>query len=382
MTTSPERKKVLILITKSNFGGAQRYVFDLATHLPRDRYEVIVALGGNGMLAEELRENGVRTVPLQNLERDISFVKEVRAFKEINTLLRDESPDILHVNSSKAGGIGAFVGRVRSVPRIIYTAHGWAFNEDRPWWQRVLIKALHWLTIMLAHATITVSRGMQREMAWPLVQKKMTPINPGRVVQTICNKTDARNAIVKNAPGLREFTGDLWLGTVAELHPIKRLHNAIDAVASLVKEHPRLRYVIVGAGELREELTQYTEKLGLQEHVFFTGMIPDAARYISAFDVFVLPSHSESYGYVLLEAGHANVAVVATAVGGVLDIITDTETGLLVPPDDVPALRTALRKLTVNTDERARLSDALHASVLERTPDQMVHETLRVYETK
>ena len=150
------KKKVLFLITKSNFGGAQRYVFDLATHLDRDRYAVAVALGGNGSLIEKLTEAAIRVIRIPGLQRNISFKKELLSFWQIHKLLKAERPDVLHVNSSKAGGIGAFIGRLHRVPCIVYTAHGWAFNEDRSLVSRLLVGFLHWLTILFAHHTITV----------------------------------------------------------------------------------------------------------------------------------------------------------------------------------------------------------------------------------
>ena len=132
-TTQPQRKKVLYLITKSNFGGAQRYVYDLATALPREKYEAVVAFGGTGapgskpgQLAEMLGEANVSTVYLHALGRDYSIM-DVRSFFEILQLIKIESPDVLHLNSSKAGGLGALAGRLCHVPQIIYTANGWPF---------------------------------------------------------------------------------------------------------------------------------------------------------------------------------------------------------------------------------------------------------------
>ena len=126
------RKKVLFLITKSNWGGAQRYVYDLVTTLDKSQFDVVVALGGNGILVEMLNHAGIRTIIIQSLARNISIKNELSFARELWNILRIEKPDVFHVNSSKAGGVGTFLGRLSRVPRIIFTAHGWAFNEDRP----------------------------------------------------------------------------------------------------------------------------------------------------------------------------------------------------------------------------------------------------------
>jgi glycosyltransferase involved in cell wall biosynthesis len=150
------RKKILFLITKSNWGGAQRYVYDLVSTLDRTVYEPVVVLGGNGELVEKLHAAGIRTITLQSAQRDISIRKELQFFRELFSIVHREKPDVFHVNSSKAGGIGCFVGRLLGIKRVVFTAHGWAFNEDRPWWQKYIIKYLHWLTVLLSHTTIAV----------------------------------------------------------------------------------------------------------------------------------------------------------------------------------------------------------------------------------
>ncbi len=189
------RKKVLFLITKSNWGGAQRYVYDLATNLDLAQFEPVVALGGRGQLADLLTHAGVRVVYLETLTRDISLKQEVAFCAELWRCLRRERPAIFHVNSSKAGGVGTMLGRIARVSRIIFTAHGWAFNEDRPWWQKYLITVLHWLTVLLSHKTIAVSHSIIAQMQWPGAQRKMKLIFPGRTIGPMYARDEARAKI-------------------------------------------------------------------------------------------------------------------------------------------------------------------------------------------
>lgn len=380
---SETRKKVLFLITKSSWGGAQRYVFDLATKLPADTFTVAIAVGGNGPLTELLKDEGFKVYPLKNLQRDVSFLQELLATFAILNIIRKERPDVLHVNSSKAGALGALVGRLCRVPRIIFTAHGWAFNEDRSNTQKFLLKAIHWITILLSHETIAVSHGMKAQMNWIGTQKKMTVVHLGRTIANMKHKEEARGIlemkIIETDARLIDYHDDFWLGTIAELHPIKRLNRAIDAVSALIKDIPNLRFIIIHDGQQKAQLQQQIKDLGLEKHIFFTGMIEDAARFLPAFDLFVLPSKSEAFGYVLIEAGQAGVPVVATAVGGITDIITDGENGLLVPPDDTPALARALRTLILDEDLRMKLARAHHEKSMTFTTEKMVQETVAVY---
>ncbi len=377
------QKKVLFLITKSNWGGAQRYVYDLATSLDPLEFLPIVAVGGSGELVTKLEAAGIRVIKIPGLQRDISFKKELLSFWQISKILRAERPDVLHVNSSKAGGIGAFLGRLQRVPRVVYTSHGWAFNETRSAVSRIIVGFFHWLTIMFAHTTITVTERLRNQMRWPFTKAKMHTVRLGRAVPLFKTKDDARQLlemqVTNTAYGLVNFHNDTWIGTIAELHSIKNLDVAIDAVASLIHALPRLRYVIIGEGEERERLTAQIQHLGLEEHVFLVGALPEAARFLKALDLFVLPSKSEAAGYVLLEAGLASVPIVATNVGGIPELITDGQTGTLVPPGAVDALTTAIAELLENTARQAEYTATLQHICTEYSIERMVRDTVSLY---
>src|SRR3989338_6435442 len=108
MNEELRKKKILYVITKSNWGGAQRYVYDLAVHFGADeKYEIVVALGGTGELKRKLGEKNIRVVELAGLKRDIKILGDIRAFFEILKLLHEEKPNIVHLNSSKAGLLGS-----------------------------------------------------------------------------------------------------------------------------------------------------------------------------------------------------------------------------------------------------------------------------------
>jgi glycosyltransferase involved in cell wall biosynthesis len=379
------KKKLLFLITKSNWGGAQRYVFDLATTLSPKEFDVVVAAGGKGDLITHLHAQNIRTCTLSRMQNTLSIVSLIGATIETIRLLRSERPDVLHVNSSIAGFVGAVAGRCTGTRKIIFTAHGWAFNEDRSKAQKNIFKFFHWLTVLLSHNTIAVSSAIVAQMDWPWVQKKMTVINPGRTITDFISKSEARGILetktIDAIANLSEHHTDVWIGTIAELHPIKQLNRAIDSIASISRTSPKVRYVIIGAGECKERLQQQVRDLGIEEHVFFTGSLYEASRFLKAFDIFVLPSASEAFGYVLLEAGLAHVPVVATNTGGITDMITHNQTGLLVPVHDTLALTNALQTLLKNKTLRNELADANQINALTRTVENMTKQTASLYLT-
>src|SRR3989344_3443882 len=138
-----KRQKIIFVITKGNFGGAQRYVFDLASHLDTEHFDVAVAVGEGTTLKEKLQMNGIRVISLPNLQRDIALFADVKTLFALFFLFRRERPDVIHLNSSKAGGLGSLAFRcfqflnfltAKSYKlKAIFTVHGFAFYENRSW---------------------------------------------------------------------------------------------------------------------------------------------------------------------------------------------------------------------------------------------------------
>ena len=378
MSNQPQTK-ILFLITKSNWGGAQRYVYDLATTLAPNQHEVVVALGGSGELQTKLASAGIKTITLNSLQRDVSIKNEIVFALELYKIIRQERPYVLHVNSSKAGGLGCFIGRLAFVPRIIFTAHGWAFNENRPWWQKLVVGFFHWLTVVLSHHTIAVSHATKQQLRGPWVQKKMSVINPGRALPDFLPRTEARQKIGDLLPRFPTSSTDPLLMTIAELHPIKNHTGLFDAMQTLVKQFPTLRLVCIGEGQLHATLQQHINDQKLAANIFLTGAIHEAADYLRAADIFILPSSSESYGYVLHEAALARVPTIATNVGGIPDVVESGVTGTLVPTGDTQALVDAVTTYLTNPALATTHAQAAHNKIRARDLPYLVRATEQVY---
>ena len=376
METQP-KTKVMFLITKSNWGGAQRYVFDLASNLNPQQYDVVVALGGKGTLVQKLQTAGIRTISLSSLERDISFTKDWHSFRQLYRRIRQEKPDVLHVNSSKAGGLGAAAGRLTRVPAIIYTAHGWAFNENRGWVSRQLVAFFHWLTIMLSHRTIAVSEAIRQQFRWPFVQRKMTVILNGIAPIEYCSRTKARAELATLVPAINTESTVCWGVTIAELHPVKQHETTIHAVAQLKDQGVPYRHVIIGEGENRHTLEQLIQELDLGDHVFLLGQQTGAARWLKAFDIFVLSSRSEALGYVLLEALGASLPIMATRVGGIPEVVPNTPPHQLVPSGDSTALSNAIKRtLSAATSIRSIEPSSHTLTTMQKATTALYHHLL------
>ena len=374
-----KKRKILFLITKSNFGGAQRYVHDLAVGLPKSEFEVAVTAGGEGILLDKLRSANIRVIPIPSLQRDVSIIKDIRSLFDLFAIVRAEKPNVLHINSSKAGFFGTLVGRLAGVPSIIFTSHGWGFNEERPLWQRLVIKFGHWLTVLLSHHTIAVSQELKRQMNWPFVNKKITVIHNGREIKNLLSREESRAILIEKEPQLAPYKDDFWSLTIGELHPVKRHSAVIEVMKELIRKEPNTRHLIIGSGEEEQELEVLITKENLSEHIFLLGSVDEASQYLKAADVFVLASRSEGMPYVLIEALLAGVPIVATRVGGIPEVVEDGVSGLLTPPLDNKALFKAIFELRTNPTLRAKLSEGAKVRSQNFIFEKTLRDTMQVY---
>jgi glycosyltransferase involved in cell wall biosynthesis len=363
------RKKLLFVITKSNWGGAQRYVYDLATHLNTE-YDVAVAAGGSGILFERLQEKGIRTISLTALARDIEAKSDFAAFRELIRVFRDEKPDIVHLNSSKAGILGALAGRIARIPRLVFTVHGWPFNEP----VSSLSRAFRWIascaTLLLCHSRIIAVSHFDAMHA-PLGLRMVT-IHNGIEELAFLSREEAQKKL-----SLTDET-HFVIGTIAELHKNK----GIDILVEALPHVSNAVLVVIGEGEERKVLEEMIIRLKLETRAHLIGFMENAARVLPAFDLFVLPSRTEALGYVLLEAGFAGVPVAASTVGGIPEVIDDGLNGVLFPAYDSEALAKAVNELIASPNVRAHYAERLKEKVARYFALRgMVKKTIEVYET-
>ncbi len=361
------RKKLLYVITKSNWGGAQSYVYALAKEAAEQGYDTAVALGGTGepgasagLLAARLQEIGVRTIFLHAFARDVSLRREIHAFQELLAVLRSEQPDILHLNSSKAGGIGALAGRIAGVPNILFTAHGWAHREARSAPVRALIWLASWVTVLLADQIIVVSRRDYLDApAFPFGRHKVHLIHNGVDLEApLPSRAQARAALARYAPMLDPNAP--CIVAIGDLVANKAHATLLDALAGITEP---FSCTIIGEGELRPELEAQILAQQLEKRVALVGFVPEAGVLLSGADLFVLPSRKEGLPFVLLEAGRAGCASIASDTGGIREIIENGTSGYLVMPGDSAHLRARIVELLRNPPARLQLGSALHKRV-------------------
>ena len=233
-----------------------------------------------------MEKSGIKVKLVSSFKRDISIKNELGASEELGAILKEAEPDIVHLNSSKAGVLGARTARKAGVKKIIFTAHGWPFWEQRNPVSRVIIYFFSWLTALLSHIIIVVSdydlRGAQK---MPLVAHKAIRIYNGIDLHAPLYPAD----IVRHS-----FPRGVHItGTIGEL---TRNKNQI-ALIKQAKDDPNMYVAIVGDGEDRRYLMQKIEEYGLKNRVKLFGFML-ATGVLRGFDTFALPSLKEGLPYV------------------------------------------------------------------------------------
>lgn len=394
MRKKARKIKILFIITKSNWGGAQRYVYDLATNIAKNGYDLAVALGGNGAFKNKLENSYIKTISIPNLNRDINIFSELKVFFSLLRILKNERPDVVHLNSSKIGGIGALATRVYNLlpkgnslktksykltAKIIFTAHGWAYKENRNIISKKIIFFLSWFTVIFSDKTITVSADDFNDAPKLFVRKKIIMIHNG------ISKIDFRDKILSRKILISKLNisikNSLWIGTISELHKNKGIPFAIYAIKNLIKKNYNISFFIIGEGEEKFKLKQLIKKLELENNVFLLGHIDNASELLYAFDIFALTSTKEGLPYVLLEAGLAGLPVVATKIGGIPDIIENKKLGRLARVKNIYDIENAISDLVDFKKDAIKYGENLKEKVeKDFTIEQMIAETIKTYE--
>ena len=350
--TVRHRLKVLSLIDYvSVSGGAERFAVALATHLPREDFELWMC-SSRGVDPEALallEGAGVRHV---NLNRQTKF--DVYRLAGVARLLRKERFDILHAQKFGSNLWGTLIGAACRTPVIIAHEHTWSYEGEpmRRWLDGHVIGRLATRFVAVS------SQDAQRMVSIEHVPAEKVVMIPTAYIPRPSTGTDVRAEI-----GIGPATP--LIAAVAVLRPQKALSVLLDALPRVLTTLPDTHLIIAGDGESRTELEQQSRRLGLSAQIHFLGLRRDVEEVLRAADIAVISSDYEGTPLVAHECFATGTPLVATAVGGLLEMIENGVTGRLVPPRDPSALAAALVDLLGDPESRARIAEAAKRSVVQ-----------------
>ncbi|MFA5156878.1 MAG: GT4 family glycosyltransferase PelF [Candidatus Omnitrophota bacterium] len=353
---------ILQILPELNVGGVETGTLDMAKYLVRLGHKAVVVSNG-GNLVKELEALGA--VHYQLPVHKKSFSTMIKCVPKLAEIIKKEKIDIVHARSRVPAWIAYFAAR-KSGCLFITTCHGYykkhPFSYVMGWGKRVICPSN------------VIARHMIDDFNVPHERIKLVPRSVDLEKFKFVSPDKKRKA---------EFN----VGIIGRITPIKGHLHFIKAMAKLSRSVPRLKVWIIGDAPAsreayKEQIQVLARRLGLWNCTQFLGTQRDIPSILSHLDLLVLPTTTqEAFGRVIIEAQAAGVPVIATKVGGIVDVIDDGITGMLVPPADPSAIAEAALKIFRDSDFSARLA----AAALEKAKDRynvelMVNNTIEVYQ--
>ncbi|HSE31767.1 MAG TPA: glycosyltransferase family 4 protein [Pyrinomonadaceae bacterium] len=361
--------RILQISSAASFAGGERHVVDLTNALVTRGHELYAAVRPNSPLIPQLRIRpaNIKTLPLRN-----AF--DVVSARQLESLVEQQRIDVVHAHMARDYSLAAYATRRNSTSKLVVTRH-------------VLFPLNRFHKRTLAHASriIAVSEATARCL-------KSQALVPPEKIAVIRNGIDVDR--FRQARGRSAYRVTLevpdnckLIGTIGELRRLKRHDDFIKAAAIVARDNSDAYFVLAGSPASsdaveQKSLEELVNKLGLTGRFRFLGWLDDAAALLGSLNVFVSASETESFGLVIAEAMASGAVVVATATEGAREIISEGETGLVVPIGAVDQMATAITALLTDEQRRRKLAARGEKRVAELfSVDRMVDETERLYES-
>lgn len=407
-----ERIKVLRIIARLNIGGPAIHTVLLTEGLNKQKFESVLVTGivnpNEGDMTYLAHDRGINPIVIKELGREISWRDDLTALWKIFQLLRKENPDIVHTHTAKAGTLGrlsviiynclSFIINRSSTRRtkLVHTFHGHVFHD---YFNPLKTKIFILIERLLSRFTDRIV-AISPKQATDIFGKYR--IAPQKKISAISLGLDLNKYLNSNVNG--STFRDKWrisndtalIGIVGRLVPVKNHKMFLESLKAIKESNPTfdVRFIIVGDGELRRELSNQVITHGLKDGVIFTGWQKKLDVIYASLDVVALTSLNEGTPVSLIEAMAAGKAIVSTRVGGVVDLlgkfhkkINSTtieiyDNGILVESGDVAGFTKALGLLFEDKSLRDKMGTSGREFVKERfNIDRLVNDMEKLYES-
>jgi glycosyltransferase involved in cell wall biosynthesis len=353
--TKKKPLKIAVLATVTDFGGAERVVLSLIEHIKNDQFDLVpiiftVPNCTDNIFFKHLDRAGKKYYKIYVNDYKIKYLNPVANIFETYRLLKKNKFDLIHTHGYRADVLGIFLAGLLGLPAIS-TCHGFISNDL----QLTLYNRLDRFILRFARKIIVVSQAIKSY----LIKSGIREANV-TMIQNAVNGSYSVESHTQNKKAKREYCGmtedDFVVGYVGRLSEEKGVSYLIEAIAILNKSGMPTKLLIIGEGPQRKELADLVKKANIEEKVIFTGFQNDIECWLPAMDVFTLPSLTEGTPMSLLEAMACGIPVVASAVGGVPQVIDSGKNGILVSPGKPAEINDAIHLLYKNKDLRNGLS--------------------------
>ena len=348
--TINRKTKVLQIITRSDWAGAQRIVYEICKGIKENfssEIEVEVAMGGDGPLFKLLEEIGVKTHKIEYLRRPINPVSDIKAYKTLKKLIKEGGYDVVHCHSSKAGLIGRLTAKSSNIKNIIYTVHGW--------WGVTQYKGLKRNFILfverfMAKRTSKLVFVCNKDKEYAKSNRIGEDIQYEVIVNqiTVPKFTKGKLTAMLNLPDSTKIVGN-----VARLSPPKNPIRFVEVAAEVLKNRNDTVFVWIGDGELMDQAISHSNYLGIANSVKFVGFHQNGAELMADFDCLLMTSDDEGLPITILEAMAQGIPVVSTDVGGIRESLDNLGKVVAIDENCVDQLaREILRELAQKVNRK------------------------------
>ncbi len=382
--TSPSIIRVLHPITRLIIGGAQENTLYTAEKLDQLRYQIDVVCGPQtgteGSLIEEAHQREIPLTIIPNLLRQISPIDDLKAFWQLNQMMKSGRYQIVHTHSSKAGILGRAAARQAGVPVIVHTVHGWSFHDFMPLLTRRLYICLERWMASFTDALIVVSdrdilKGLQAGIGHPEQYHRIRSAIP--LDEFNFEKID-RNE-VREELGIPQDA--VVIGNVGRFSSQKNPLDWVRVAAHVSRVCPEVFFLLVGDGPLRGEVEKKLDEEGISGRTLLTGLRRDVSRILAAMDIFMLTSLWEGLPRVIPQAMAMKLPVLAYRADGTIEAIQEGVTGYLCQPGDVNQMSESCIRLAKNPMIREEFGKkGLQIAKQEYDLDRMIDEIDVLYQ--
>lgn len=373
-----DHKQIRVLhLLEATLGGTGRHISDLLSGLNQDYADDIeIHLGYSLRRSDSNFEPALRSLESAGVKcfqcdmaRSISLKSDIEAVIQVAQYAKDHQIDIIHAHSAKAGYVGRLASKFIRRTQSVYTPHSSPFR---------LSASYHMLEVlagwMMSDAVIAVSESERNE----LVVNKICPKDKVSVINLGVPDTEYRS-LLSDDPVAHQ-TESYVVGTVGRLTPQKAPYRFIQVAEQTLARFPEARFVWIGDGEMREEIEQLIATKGLAGKVNITGWLDNVDRALLSLDIFLLVSDYEALGYASIEAMRAGLPCILSNVTGSSDIVENSETGFLIPLNNIDGYVRAIHQLLSDPQLRNVMGQAGRKRWHEKfQKSSMVSNTVQLY---
>jgi len=314
------RKKILQVITKADWAGAQKVLFEIVKSVKEkydNEFEMDVAVGIDGPLVSELKKIGIKVYILKHLKWNFDPIEDMKSINELKKLIKTNKYDVVHLHSSKAGFNGRIAAKLAGVKKIIYTVHGWWGIERFKGLEKKIILNLERFAANFCNYIVLIN---EKDLKYAK-ENKIGRSHQYKLIYNDVSVPEVKKGILRKKLNIDDNVK--IIGNVGRLDEQKNPFRFLNIANKVLEKDSSFLFVWIGDGKLKEEINNLVFD---REKIKFLGFIKDPYEYIKDFDLFLMTSDLEGTPLTVIEALKLGVPVISTDVGGISEIIGKNNT--------------------------------------------------------